>query len=171
MLDLPRLFVIAVGIAALLAVIAIWSPRKVWVKASAVIATSLFLPLSYAAFADLLSKPKPIDLEWAMRNVAEASVLSATFHEGEAIYLWLQLENVAEPRAYMLPWSQATAEQLQQAQREAENNQNGLRMRQPFDASNENRKPMFYAPPQPTRPAKDGQGNGPEIYRHPGRAT
>lgn len=171
MLDLPRLFIIAVGVAALLAVIAIWSPRKVWVKASAVIATSLFLPLSYAAFADLLSKPKPVDLEWAMRNVAEASVLSATFHEGEAIYLWLQLENVTEPRAYMLPWSQAVAEQLQQAQREAESNQNGLRMRQPFDASNENRKPMFYAPPQPARPAKDGRGDGPEIYRHPGRAS
>ncbi len=166
--DLVPLFVIALGLAAGLATITIWAPRRLAIKIGAFAITVLFVPLAYAGFANLLSKPKPVDLEWAHRNATEATVLAATLRENEAIFLWLQLEDVAEPRAYVMPWDRQMAEQLQDALREAEANRSGLRMRFPFEQSLDEREPKFYTPPPPMRPPKDGGGDGPMMYRHPG---
>ena len=120
--NLVDLFAPAVALATVLASIAIWAPRKAWIKVGAVAAAALFMPLAYTAFAGLLGKPKPVQLEWVLRTAPEATVIAASVHEGEAIFLWLRLDDVAEPRAYALPWSRAVAEQLQAAQREAEHN-------------------------------------------------
>lgn len=148
------LFVPLLAIAAALGHIGIWSPRRIWVKWCGVGAVALFIPLSYGALAELLSRPKPTTLEWAHRHMAEAKLVGATMTEGKAIYLWLKIPNIAEPRAYRLPWSRKMAQQLQTAQRQAQKNRNGIKVRLPFDNSTERRENMFYAAPQEALPPK-----------------
>jgi hypothetical protein len=113
MTGVTQLFVVGAVLAAALSLISIWAPRRLPVKGTALAASALFLPLGYASLVDLLSKPKPVDLEWWLREAEEAEVLASRLVEGEGIYLWLQLPDVAEPRAYVLPWDRASAEQLQ----------------------------------------------------------
>jgi hypothetical protein len=159
--ELIGLFVVFVGLATMLANIAIWAPRKAWVRGCAVAGVALFIPVVYASLGELLSRPKPIDLEWRHRDVSEATVVSAIMREGSAIYLWLQLPETEEPRAYALPWDQSLAKQLHEAQQQAEANGNGLRVRLPLESSLDEREPVFYAPPQPPLPPTQVPGQGP----------
>jgi hypothetical protein len=169
MTGVTQLFIVGAALAALLSLISIWAPRRLAIKGAALTTAGLFLPVSYAALVDLLSKPKPVDLEWWQGEAAEAEVLASRLVEDEAIYLWLQLPDVAEPRAYVLPWDRASAEQLQQALREAEQQGSGVQMRLPFEPSLEDREPKFYTPPQPALPPKDVVEPPPQVYQPPGR--
>ena len=155
MTDLTALFAVAAVLAAALATISIWAPRRLPVKVGAVVLACAFLPAAYAAMVDLLSKPKPASFEWWLDKAGEATVLGSSMVEDEAIYLWLQLDGVGEPRAYALPWDQRTAEQLQAAAREAAEQQAAVRMRLPFEPTLDDREPRFYALPQPALPPKD----------------
>jgi hypothetical protein len=105
----------------------------------------------------------------ALVDAAEAEVLASRLVEDQGIYLWLQLVDVAEPRAYVLPWDRTSAEQLQQALREAEQKGSGVQMRLPFEPSLEDLEPKFYALPQPALPPKDLSQPPPEFYQPPGR--
>lgn len=167
MTDLTYLFAMAAILTGAATSISIWSPRRLWLKAGALGIAALFLPLAYASLAQLLSRPKPVELEWWHANAEEATVLGSTMIEDEGIYLWLQLDDVREPRAYMLPWSRDLAEQLQTAQREAEENGTAARMRLPFEPSLEDRDPKFYAMPQPQPPPKDYGERPPQIQDQP----
>jgi hypothetical protein len=169
MIGLTQLFVIAAFLAAALSLISIWAPRRLAIKGTALATSVLFLPVSYAGLVDLLSKPKPVDLEWWQAEAPEAEVLASRPVENEAIYVWLQLPDVAEPRAYVLPWSRASAEQLQKAMREARQNGGGVRMRLPFEASLDDGERKFYAQPQPALPPKDLAEPAPQLYQPPGR--
>ena len=167
--NLIYLFAVAVLLAAALAAISIWAPRKLWLKISAVAITGLLSASAYASYADLLSKPKPVSLEWAQRQVGQATVLAASLRENEAIYLWLEFEGVDSPRAYALPWSQEAAEQLQRAMREAEEQGGGVQMQTPFETDREPTEMMFHAAPQPAMPQKSADGgDGPVVYAQPG---
>ena len=84
------------------------------------------------------------------------------------IHLWLQLPDEVEPRGYVLPWSTELAEQLQKAQREADEGQTELRMSRPFEPSLDDREPKAYALPQPAMPPKDMMDPPPEVYVAPG---
>ena len=165
--NLIYLFALAIFLAAGLAAISIWAPRRLWVKATAVAITGLLSASAYASYADLLSKPKPVSLEWAQRHATEATVLAASLRENEAIFLWLEFEGVSGPRAYMLPWSQETAEQLQSAMREAEENGTGVQMQSPFESDRQPTDQVFYAAPQPAMPQKSPDGTGPLVYTQP----
>ncbi len=162
------LFVTLLVLAAVLATIAIRAPLGLFRKVVAVAVVALLIPLSYAALADLLSRPKPIGLEWANLKVDEANVLGSQIREGEGIYLWLGIAGLDEPRAYVLPWNRDLAQQLQDAQRAAKKNRNGLKMRKPFEASQENDQPTFHAPPQPAPPEKQVPTGAPLHYSRPG---
>ncbi len=155
MTELSYLFMITAVVAGILAMISIWSRHRLWVKFGAISAAVLFLPLAYASLASLLSKPKPVDLEWWMGEAEEATVLGSSIQEGEGIFLWLQLAEAAEPRAYVLPWDRDLAEQLQKAAEEAEQQNGQLQMRLPFEPSLDELDPKFYAMPQPADPPKD----------------
>lgn len=165
-----ELQVVSAVLAAMLASIAVWSPRRAWIKLAAVLLSVGFMPVAYAGMTDLLSKPKPVRLEWAAAATESATVLGAQIKENDGIYLWLQMEGAAEPRYYKLPWDQETAKQLQKAMREAEKNHSGMAMNLPFEPSNDPDKPKFYALPQPKMPEKGGEGedSAPMTYRHPG---
>ena len=113
--DVLIIYLVMTGLAGLLAAISIWTPRKSWLKFTALVTTSLFLPAAYLGLVHLLSRPKPADLEWLHRQLPQATVISARMAENQGIYLWLELEGVEEPRAYALPWSQELARQIHQA--------------------------------------------------------
>lgn len=159
------LFFSALGaLGAVLAFIAVWSPRKIWVKVTALVATTLFLPVAYGGLADLLSRPKPIGFEWSHLDVSEATVLGSRLEEGEAIYLWLGIDGIPEPRSYVLPWNQEMAEQLHKAQQKAEVEGTGVQMQMPFEPSMDNRERRFYAQPQEPRPLKLTPPDEPTIF-------
>ena len=152
-----------------LAAVAIWSPRRLAVKIAAVVGAAAFLGVGYLGAAELLSRPKPVSLEWAQRASAEAELLGAKAVEGEAIFLFLQLPGLEEPRAYQLPWSRQLAEQLQNAQREAAQNGGGILVDRPFEPrlgeeSLETRDPMFYATPPVGAPPKPAVA-APRLYQ------
>lgn len=170
MTDLTTLFIAVVLVATVLSAISIWSPRRLPVKVGAVTTASVFLPIAYLGFVDLLSKPKPVDLEWFHSQVGDAEVLGSAIHEGQNIFLYLQMPDVEEPRSYVLPWDRNLAEQLQSARREAEENGNGVGMRLPFEPSLDDREPKFYALPQPAMPPKDRLPDAPaQQYEQPGQ--
>ncbi|MCW2243480.1 hypothetical protein [Azospirillum canadense] len=136
---------------------------------------ALMLPAAYAAPATLLGRAKPVTLEWLGSHVQEAKVLSATLVENEAIYLTLLWEHA--PNLYRLPWDRRMAEQLQEAQKEAQRNGTQPMMRLPFERSWDDREPRFYALPQPKMPDKPYQnspgngGPGGIEFQHPGQPT
>ena len=169
MTGIPQLFAITVALAATLGLIGIWAPRRLAIKGAALAAVVLFLPLAYASLVELLSKPKPVDLEWVLSGTTEAEVVASRLVEDRGIYLWLQLPDVFEPRAYVLPWDRTSAEQLQQALRDAEQQGSAVQMRLPFEPSLEERAPKFYALPQPALPPKDLVQPPPEFYQPTGR--
>lgn len=113
---MKELFIVFSGllfVVAVLATIAIWSQRRTPVRTLAVIMTALFIPIGYLGVTELLSQPKPMQHEWFKRHVDEATLLGVSVREGEAIYLWLRLDDSLEPRYYVLPWQQQLAEKLQ----------------------------------------------------------
>ena len=125
-----------------------------WLRSGAIVLSALLMATAYAGFSELLGRPKPADLEWAARNAEEAVVLAAEMQEGEAIYLWLRVDDAAEPRAYVLPWSMEMAKQLHRAQGQAQQQGTQVRMRGPFIDADEGGERMFYAAPQEPLPPK-----------------
>lgn len=158
------LFIVALGLATALAAICIWSPRAVWIKVGALAITALFLPATYVSVVELLSRPKPIALERKHADFAEARVLGADLREGEAIYLWLRIPEVEEPRYYVLPWDQKLAQQLHRAQREATAQGTAVRARNLFSPGQDRQAPVFYAQPQPARPPKQPPAYDPLVF-------
>lgn len=167
MKDLPELFALASILATALCIVSIWSPRRLPIKLGALITSCLFLPVAYAALSDLLSKPKPVELEWWNAKAEEATVLGSTMRENVGIYLWLQVADIAEPRSYVLPWDQEMAQQLQDAMDQAQEQDSGVRMRLPFEPSLDPDEPKFYALPQPAVPDKDEVLQSPEMFNGP----
>ncbi len=144
---LTVLFVAVVVSATALGGVTIWSPQRLAVKVGALALSVALMASSYGAFAELLGRPKPASLEWVARTEG-ATVVGARLREGEAIYLWLELESPSEPRAYVLPWSQANARQLQRAMQEVESKGGQVRMRGPIQSQQETQEPLFYTQPQ-----------------------
>lgn len=161
--DLLILFVAMAALAALLARIGIWSPRRLRVKLLALLVTALFLPVTFSAFASLMSRPKPATMEWVHSHQDEAVVLAARLEEDEAIYLWLAFDDVTEPRAYALPWSDQLARELHESRRMAEDLGMDLRMRLPFKESATDERPRFFAEPQPAPEEKAVVAENPII--------
>lgn len=148
-------FAIATLLVAALAAICIWSRQRLWLKIGTIAIMAIFLPVSYLTVVDLLSRPKPLSMEWASRDLSEATVLGAHLKEGERIFLWLQVDGINEPRYYALPWDEQVAKQLYGAQQEADEKGTEVRMTQPFATSYDYAETLFYALPQPARPPKE----------------
>lgn len=119
-------------VAGALASIAIWAPRPARVRMLALLATVLFLPLVYIQIIEVLSKPKPVSFEWYERQANSVVLLSASFDEGNAIYLWLRLDGAIEPRSYIIPWNVKLAEKLEDAVEEAVRRNSTVLLKKPF---------------------------------------
>jgi hypothetical protein len=169
--ELPYLFAVTVGLAAVLAGFAIAAPRRLWLRALAVVVAALFMPAAYLSQSALLSRPKPVSLEWAQRSAPDAMVVGATMVEDQAIFVWLQLPGQDEPRAYVLPWSKPLAKQLAGARQDSESRGQPVRMRKPFEGmhDDDDSEPTFYTDPQPAPPDKAAsQEDGPLVFQQPG---
>jgi len=164
MTELTQLFAVVAVLTGAITSFGVWAPRRLWLKAAALSVALLFLPTAYLGLSRLLSMPKPVQLEWWHSHAEEATVLASSFLEDEAIYLWLQMGSLPEPRAYALPWNRDLAEQLQAAQREAAENQTQVQMRLPFERSEDDQEPKFYAMPQPAQPSKDLDLSPPQFH-------
>lgn len=160
------LFVASISLAAVLAAISIWSHRRLLAKVAALLATALFIPTVYLSYGDLLSRPKPASLEWWHRGAAEATVVGSKLREDEAIYLWIELPDNDEPRAYRLPWVEELAKQLHGAQREAEAKGTKVKMRLPFKERTDDQDLLFYAQPQPPLPPKHVEQGSSRFFQH-----
>jgi hypothetical protein len=163
--ELTMLFAVLGGLAFILANIAIWAPRKLHVKLGALITAAVFLPTAYFSLSEMLSRPKPVETEWLRRGLAEADVIGSQMREGKAIYIWLSMEGMDEPRAYTLPWNENVARQLHGAQRTAEAAGSRVKMRLPFERSLDQRDRVFYANPQPPPPEKQTPVQNPLNYQ------
>lgn len=127
------LFITATLIAAALASLAIWVPRRTWVRVSALAVAALLIPVSYVQFVEFLSKPKPKSFEWFERNVNEADILAVSLDEGRAIYMWLRLDGAVEPRFYECPWNLKLAERLEEDIETAVTRRHRLVLKNPFE--------------------------------------
>jgi hypothetical protein len=103
--------------------------------------------------ANLLGRAKPVAFEWLQPQVEEATILSGHLMENQGIYLTLVWDG-SEPYLYVLPWNQKTAERLQEALYQAEQNGTHAMMRQPFARISQPDEQLFYAQPQQQLPDK-----------------
>ena len=85
--SLTYIFIAIVLLAAILASLAAWAPRRAWVSVCALIVTLLIVPIAFFQVTEILSRPKPVNYEWLRRNVDKVTVLSPSFDEQRAIYL------------------------------------------------------------------------------------
>lgn len=169
--ELIVIFGILGSLAATLVSIALWAPRRLWIKLGALGVTAVFLPAGYLGLSEMLSRPKPVSLELARKELAEATVLGAHLEEDTAIHLWLGLPGIAEPRAYSLPWDQQLARQLRGAERESEQTGAKVQMRKPFESSLDERQQRFYAAPPPPPPEKQHTAENPLEFQGSPSAT
>lgn len=157
MFQLLVLFIGIVVFVTALTGITVWSPQRLAIKVSALGLAALLMASSYGGFVELLGRPKPVSLEW-IAQAEDMTVVGARMREGEGIYLWLELETPSAPRAYVIPWTQENAEQLQKAMRQAESQGGEVRMRTPFANRKRTNEPVFYTQPQAAPPPKPNAG-------------
>ncbi|HZT18407.1 MAG TPA: hypothetical protein VFA23_03330 [Dongiaceae bacterium] len=131
------------------------------------ISAAVFLVLVVVVFGgsvELLSRPKPLRLEW--RDTREAQVVSASLREGQGIYIWIEFDGSSEPRSYILPWNIKTAQQLQTAMRQGQARGTAVKMSMPgASAGLDDREPKFYAKPQQPLPDKSYNQSSPIVYQ------
>lgn len=169
-MSISLLFAILIVIGFMISMVAVVSTNSPYWRAATAALFTAFILAAWLGSIELSGRPKPASFEWFLANATDATVLGSAAVENEAIYVWLLLDGVPEPRAYRLPWDKRAAEQLQEASRSAAEQQTALRMRMPFEPSLDDRESRFYAQPQPALPPKEVP-HGAEVYRQPTAAT
>lgn len=154
MLSTLHWYFLALTLIGSLASVAIAAPDRLRWKVLALGLTTLFLPVSYLAANDLLSRPKPLQQELLQGQLNKAVVLSSLVREKEDIYIWLKMEGVDEPRAYRLPWNESTAIALHRAQSESEEQGVEMTMEIPEGETLDNSEPVFQVKAPPALPPK-----------------
>lgn len=142
-------------------------PRaRAWQRVASVATFVALVAVVYGGALELMSRPKPMRLEW--REPGQARVLAASLREGDAIYLWLQTDSASEPRAYILPWDTKAAQQLQTAMQKAQGSGTAVRMTMPSgDGADDDREPKFYAEPQRPLPDRSYAGGSTLVVERP----
>jgi hypothetical protein len=135
-------------------------------------AFALILVALFFGYSDMLGRPKSTRLEVLRGGMRDARVLGSYLKEGQAVYLWLQLPGVAEPRYYVLPWSEKLAKSLQGAiDQNQKRHGGGIAMKMPFEQGWDKEEPKFYPMPQPKLPDKPGEHAPTFTYQAPEQGT
>lgn len=167
MADAPLLVGAMLALMAVLATVAIYARRARIRRTGALVVMLAGLAVTYFGFTSLTSHCKPWRLAFEVSG--PRNVIAAVTAEGEAIYLWLS--SGGAPRCYALPWDRATAEQLQEAMRQAMRDGGAVRLEpradpspdgfgpQGEDESLEDREPQMFhpVPPQADPPKQPEQ--------------
>ena len=119
-----------------------------------ILGISIFLT-SYVSLLEILSRPKPKNLEILNKYVEEVTLLHVSRVEGEAIHILIRLDGVKEPRLYSFPWDHIQAQEFDEALEKGRENNEEVRISNPFFVSNlEERKTLIYSSPAKPLPAK-----------------
>ena len=119
-----------------------------------ILGISIFLT-SYVSLLEILSRPKPKNLEILNKYVEEVTLLHVSWVEGEAIHILIRLDGVKEPRLYSFPWDPIQAQEFDEALEKGRENNEEVRISNPFFVSNlEERKTLIYSSPAKPLPAK-----------------
>lgn len=132
-----------VALTAALTVIAIYHARNRY----KVLAYFVFVALLIGApmvYFNTLSRPKNLTDE--IRNDEQVRVLTFYSDDGHAVYYWLQLPGIREPRYYYEPWSEEAKKRAEDMQQMMENQQEML-FNWPFEPSLETDKKVHPLPP------------------------
>ncbi|MDC3023945.1 hypothetical protein OA264_00530 [Alphaproteobacteria bacterium] len=148
-------FFIIVILTAILTSIVFKSKKRTFTKFSTLIlGISIFL-ISYISLLEILSRPKPKNLEILNKYVKEVTLLHVSWIEGESIHLLIRIDGVKEPRLYSFPWDPIQAQEFDEALEKGRENNEEVRISNPFYVSNlEERKTLIYSSPAKPLPAK-----------------
>jgi hypothetical protein len=156
---LSWIFTAVVFLAAGLALVAVRGSLSLASRVGALGLTGLLMVAGYGGLTELMSRPKPVSLEWMRSPGVPVKVAASHLRENEAIYLWLIFEGDTEPRAYRLPWNLAMAKELREAQRQAAGRQSQVMMNSLAATNAKPSERVFYAPPRPAPPPKMAEAN------------
>ena len=120
-----------------------------------ILGISIFL-ISYVSLLEILSRPKPKNLEILNKYVKEATLLHVSWIEGEAIHILIRLDGVKEPRLYSFPWDPIQAQEFDEALEKGRENNEEVRISNPFFTSNTEKKKviLYTSPARPLPPKK-----------------
>ena len=145
--------------------ISIWSRKKVKYKVLSILLGVFTYLLSYGSLLEILSRPKPKNLELLNKYANELTLLHVNWVEGEAIYLLVQLDDIVEPRLYKFPWNASQAQEYDEMLEKGRENGEEVKIANPFFPTNaEERKTIIYTAPAKPLPPKEAPETGITSY-------
>ena len=145
--------------------LSIWSRKKVKYKILSITIGVFAYLISYATLLEILSRPKPKNLELLNKYANELTLLHVNWVEGEAIYLLVQLDDLIEPRLYEFPWNAAQAQEYDEMLEKGRENGEEVKIANPFFPTNaEERKTIIYTAPAKPLPPKEAPETGITSY-------
>ena len=145
--------------------LSIWSRRKVKYKVLSMLLGVFTYLIRYATLLEILSRPKPKNLELLNKYANELTLLHVNWVEGEAIYLLVQLDDIIEPRLYKFPWNAAQAQEYDEMLEKGRENGEEVKIANPFYPTNaEERKTIIYTAPAKPLPPKEAPETGITSY-------
>tara|TARA_B100000686_G_scaffold333333_1_gene399147 strand:- start:50 stop:598 length:549 start_codon:yes stop_codon:yes gene_type:complete len=156
--------ILTILIAAIIS-ITIWSRKSVIYKIFALLIGFCCFIVSYGSMIEILSRPKPKNLELLNKYANELTLLHVNWVEGEAIYLLVQLDDLKEPRLYRFPWNAAQAQEYDEMLEKGRENGEEVKIANPFYPTNsEERKTLVYTAPARPLPPKEAPEPGITSY-------
>ena len=158
-------FFIIVILTAILTSLIFKSRKKTYTKfLTLILGISIFL-ISYVSLLEILSRPKPKNLEILHKYVEEVTLLHVSWVEGEAIHILIRLDGVKEPRLYSFPWDPIQAQEFDEALEKGRENGEEVKIANPFYPTNaEERKTLVYTAPAKPLPPKEAPEVGITSY-------
>lgn len=130
---------------------AAYARRQTWARPLALTVFVVMSPLLMLGALESMGWNKPTWAAWDMGG--DFLVLGSKIIEGEAIYLYVDLQDGGEPRALQLPWDENTAKELRELLMDPENN--GMAIMR-YEWSWDSSGAQFHPMPQPLfMPPKD----------------
>ena len=114
---------------------------------------------------EILSRPKPKNLELLNKYANELTLLHVNCIEGEAIYLLVQLDDLREPRLYKFPWNASQAQEYDEMLEKGRESGEEVKITNPFYPTNsEEKKTLIYSSPAKPLPEKEAAQPGITSY-------
>ncbi len=142
----------------------IWARKSSIVRTYALSMATIAVILSYISLLELLSRPKPKELELFNRNAKEVTLLHVSWLEEEAIYILIEIEELAEPRLYKFPWNAEMAQKFDEAIEQGRENGENVKISNPFTSDTEAKKTLVYTSPAKPMEPKEAPKPGITSY-------
>ena len=119
-----------------------------------ILGISIFL-ISYVSLLEILSRPKPKNLELLNKYVKEVTLLHVSWIEGESIHILIRLDGIKEPRLYSFPWDPIQAQEFDEALEKGRENDEEVEFLTHFMYQfRRKKKTLIYSSPAKPLPAK-----------------